>query len=135
MTPEEAYEAFKEACGDSSQKVRIWDQVVTDGAELGLPANREGIRHEIANGFLDGSTFRSGSEKPFRKHTGPPPAPTVRTYDFETPERGYFQIMFQSEIWILKTLRKSDAKGKATFADSSPLALTLKALKRKLEKQ
>jgi hypothetical protein len=135
MTPEQAYLAFRAACGDASAKVTIWDQVVMDCAELGLPPSRTEIRKEIANGFLDGSKYRPNSEKPFRKHEGPPPAPTVRTYDFDTPERGYFQIMLDANTWILKTLRKSDATGKATFGDSSPLAAQLKALKSKLEKK
>lgn len=128
---------FRSACGDASAKVEIWNQVVIEGAELGLPTNRQGIRNEIARGFLDGSKFRPNSDKPFRKHKGPPPAPTVRTYDFETPERGYFQIMYRDDdsAWVLKTLRKADQKSKATFGDSSSLATQLKALKKKMEKK
>jgi hypothetical protein len=128
---------FREACADASTQVEIWDQVVIEGAELGLPKSRKEIRDEIANGFLDGSKFRPGSAKPFRKHKGGPPVPTVRTYDFETPDRGYFQIMHRenSDTWILKTLRKSDQKSKATFGELSPLAAQLKALKKKMENQ
>lgn len=128
---------FRAACGNATAKVEIWDQVVAEGAELGLPKNRKGILDEIAKGFLDGSKFRKNSDKPFRNHKGPPPVPTVRTYDFETPERGYFQIMLrrtgEESTWVLKTLRKTDQKSKATFADSSPLAQQLIALKKKME--